>query len=172
TYALTHPERLKSLTLIDSAGVHSGHKSELELAVEDDINPLVVSSMDEFDRMLRFIMLKRIPVPKFLKRVLLEVHLRHFEFLDGIFWTIVREALDQSLTDRLGEVAMPTLIMWGRHDRVIDVSCAEVMAAAIPDNRVVVFEDAGHVPIIECPAEAARHQIALITEVESPAEGG
>ncbi len=164
-YALTHPGQLKSLTLIDNAGVTSKHKSELELAVDDGRNPLVAKSLKDFDRLMDFIMYKRIPSPKFMMKAMSEVHLRNYDFLDGIFWAIVDEALKKPLTERLGEVAMPTLIIWGRHDRLIDVSCAEVMADAIPDNRVVILEDAGHIPMIESPRETARHHIGFISEL-------
>ncbi len=171
-YALTHPDQLKSLTLIDNAGVTSKHKSELELAIEEGSNPLLASSMDDLDRLLKFIMHKRIPMPKVMMREMLDIFIRHYDFLDGIFWIIVEEALDGSLTERLGDVALPTLIIWGRHDRLIDVSCTEVMADAIPDNRVVILEDVGHVPMIEMPRETARHHIKLIAELESHAAGG
>lgn len=165
TYALTHPDRLKSLTLIDNAGVTSTNKSELELAIDEGKNPLVATSLDDYDRLMNFIMHKRIPRPRFMMRAMLEVQIRNHDLLDGIFWQIIDEALNDSLTERLGEVSMPTLIIWGRHDRLIDVSCAEVMAAAIPDNTVVILEDAGHIPMIECPGETARHHIRLIAGV-------
>ena len=90
------------------------------------------------------------------------VQQRHRAFLDGIFWQFSDEALNQPLTERLGELSMPTLVIWGRHDRLIDVSCTDVMAAKIPDNKVVILEDAGHVPMIEFPRVTARHHIELI----------
>ena len=162
SYALAHPDRLKSLTLIDNAGVTSTNKSELELAIDEGKNPLVATSMDDYDRLMDFIMHKRIPSPKFMMKAMLEVQIRNHDLLDVIFWQIIDEALKDSLTERLGEVSMPTLVLWGRHDRLIDVSCVEVMAAAIPDCTVVILEDAGHIPMIECPRETARHHIKLI----------
>ena len=166
-YALTHPGRLKSLTLINAAGVKSTNKSELELAIDEGKNLLVATSLDDFDRLLDFVMHKRIPSPKFMMQAMLEVQIRHREFLDQIFWAITDEALQEPLTKRLGEVSTPTLIIWGRHDRVIDVSCADVMAAGIPDNRLVILEDVGHVPMIESPSETAKHHIKLIESSRS-----
>lgn len=171
-YALTYPNRLKTLTLIDNAGVTSKHTSELELAVKEGTNPLVASSLDDFDRLLDFVMYKRIPSPRFMMRAMLEVHIRHFDFLNEVFWALTDEVLKYDLTERLRDVAMPTLIIWGRHDRLIDVSCTEVMAAAIPDNKVVILEDVGHVPMIESPGVTAGHHIDLIAGVESHAGGG
>lgn len=171
-YALTHPEQLKSLTLIDNAGVTSKSKSELELEIDAGKNPLVAKSLEDFDRLMDFVMHKRIPAPKFMMRAMLEVQLQHFEFLDRIFWTVVEEGLDGSMTERLGEVAMPTLVVWGRHDRLIDISCADIMAATIPDNKVVIVEDAGHVPMIESPHETANHHITFIDECCAESEPG
>ena len=161
-YALSYPEKLKSLTLIDNAGVTSTHKSELEIAIDNGENPLVATSLEDYDRLLDFIMHKRIPSPRFMKEALLAVQIRYRDILDAIFWQIIDEALHDSLTDRLGEVSTPTLIIWGRHDRLIDVSCAEVMAASIPNNKIVIFEDAGHIPMIEKPRESALHHLELI----------
>ena len=161
-YALSYPEKLKSLTLIDNAGVTSTHKSELEIAIDNGENPLVATSLEDYDRLLDFIMHKRIPSPRFMKEALVAVQIRYRDLLDAIFWQIIDEALHQSLTDRLGEVSTPTLVIWGRHDRLIDVSCAEVMAASIPNNKIVIFEDAGHIPMIEKPRESALHHLELI----------
>lgn len=161
-YALAYPERLKSMTLIDNAGVSSRNKSELELAIDEKRNLLVAKTFEEFDSILDFVMHKRIPSPRFLMKAMYEVQKRNFDFLDKIYWGLAHEATDETVDDRLAEVAMPTLVIWGRHDRVLDVSCTEAMADAIPDNKVVIFEDVGHLPMMECPRETAAHQIELI----------
>ena len=61
--------------------------------------------------------------------------------------------LDYDFRDRLGEIACPTLIVWGDRDRVITARDAERFAELIPGSRKVVFEDTGHVPMLERPAE-------------------
>jgi pimeloyl-ACP methyl ester carboxylesterase len=38
------------------------------------------------------------------------------------------------------------------------------MAASIPNNKIVIFEDAGHIPMIEKPRESAQHHLELIAE--------
>ena len=42
--------------------------------------------------------------------------------------------------------------MWGDSDRLISVRDADVFAELIPDSRKVVFEDTGHVAMLERPA--------------------
>ena len=54
--------------------------------------------------------------------------------------------------ERLPEIACPTLIVWGDGDRLIDVRDADVFAELIPDSRKVIFEDTGHMAMLERPA--------------------
>jgi pimeloyl-ACP methyl ester carboxylesterase len=60
--------------------------------------------------------------------------------------------LDYDFRHRLAEIACPTLIVWGDHDRVITPRDADAFAELIPGSRKVVFEDTGHVPMLERPA--------------------
>jgi 2-hydroxy-6-oxonona-2,4-dienedioate hydrolase len=50
---------------------------------------------------------------------------------------------------KLPEIKAPTLIIWGKGDRVVPSSYAEIFARAIPDARVRLMEAAGHLPYIE-----------------------
>ena len=59
--------------------------------------------------------------------------------------------LDYDFRDRLAEIACPTLIVWGDKDRVITARDADRFAELIPGSRKVVFEDTGHVPMLERP---------------------
>jgi len=56
------------------------------------------------------------------------------------------------LRERLCEIACPTLIVWGDGDRLVTVRDADVFAALIPNSRKVVFEDTGHMAMLERPA--------------------
>lgn len=58
--------------------------------------------------------------------------------------------------DRLEQLVQPTLLLHGRHDRITPVAMSEAMAARIPRSKLVVFEDAGHVPVITRPEQVAR----------------
>ncbi len=49
---------------------------------------------------------------------------------------------------RLSEIRVPTLVLCGRHDDVTP-AVGEGLCAAIPNARLVVFEDSAHVPNLE-----------------------
>lgn len=54
--------------------------------------------------------------------------------------------------DRVQEIGCPTLVIWGRQDRMVPFSCADDYCARIPDSRLEVFEKTGHCPPAERPA--------------------
>jgi pimeloyl-ACP methyl ester carboxylesterase len=68
------------------------------------------------------------------------------------FMQALQSILDYDFRDRLPEIACPTLIVWGDSDRLINVRDADVFAELIPGSRKVVFEDTGHMAMLERPA--------------------
>jgi pimeloyl-ACP methyl ester carboxylesterase len=54
--------------------------------------------------------------------------------------------------ERLSEIKVPTLILWGGRDRLIPPPWGEAFKRAIPNSRLVVFPKLGHVPQEEDPA--------------------
>lgn len=161
-FALKFPEKVLTLGLLNSAGVIGTNRSELELAAERGESLLTVNTMEEFRNLIALITQRWVPVPGFVRRVLCTEAVRHHNFLEQIFWALTDEIRSQPLNDQLQRVATPTLIIWGRQDRVIDVSCAEVLGAAIPTNRCVVLENTGHIPMIERPARTAASHLEFI----------
>lgn len=53
------------------------------------------------------------------------------------------------VTDRLGEVTVPTLVLNGVDDFLFALDRAELMQAAIPGARLRIFEASGHLPFVE-----------------------
>jgi abhydrolase domain-containing protein 6 len=163
-FALDFPERLLSLTLFNNAGVIGTEESELQQMVLQGESPLVPRTMADIDRLLAFVVHKPRWVPQQFKRVMFGEMKRHEALLDKIFNQIAHDALNGPLNGRLGEIKLPTQIIWGRHDRLLDVTCAVVQHEGIPHSELVIFEDVGHVPMIEKPAETARHHLAFLAK--------
>jgi pimeloyl-ACP methyl ester carboxylesterase len=69
------------------------------------------------------------------------------------FIQALQALLDYDFRDRLGEIVCPTLIVWGDSDRIITARDADRFAELIPGSRKVVYEDTGHVAMLERPAE-------------------
>jgi 3-oxoadipate enol-lactonase len=57
---------------------------------------------------------------------------------------------------RLESLKMPTLILFGTHDKVVPAGNAGLLARQIPDSTVCILADAGHFFPMEKPAEAVK----------------
>lgn len=58
---------------------------------------------------------------------------------------------DPSLLGRLGHVAIPTLVLWGESDQIVEPAYGQAYAAAIHGARFEVLPGTGHVPQMEAP---------------------
>jgi pimeloyl-ACP methyl ester carboxylesterase len=160
--ALDHPDRLKSLTLVNNAGVVGSSDSELQQAVAAGENPLVMRELGDVDGLMAFVMHKPRAIPGQFKKVMFHEAKRREALLDKVFEDIILDALEAPATDRLGEVQTRTLIIWGKHDRVIDVSCVPVLEQGIKDAQAVVFDHVGHLPMMEDPEAFAKAHIGFL----------
>lgn len=67
-----------------------------------------------------------------------------------------REAASMDLRPCLKDIAVPTLVIVGRHDFITNVSMAEEMVKHIPNARLEIFEDSGHFALVEEPEKFYR----------------
>jgi pimeloyl-ACP methyl ester carboxylesterase len=51
----------------------------------------------------------------------------------------------------LARITTPTLLVWGKHDPLTPLSQGEQMAQSIPGARLIVFDDAAHMPMVDRP---------------------
>jgi len=59
--------------------------------------------------------------------------------------------LSYDFRERLPQIGCPTLVAWGEKDAIIPVRDADTFVELIPGSRKVIFEDTGHVPMLERP---------------------
>lgn len=65
---------------------------------------------------------------------------------------------------RLGEIAVPTLLIWGEKDGITSRAHHEEIADAIPGARLEVVSGAGHLPTVEAPEVVAALLAGFINE--------
>ena len=61
-----------------------------------------------------------------------------------------------SFIDRLTDIRQPTLIVWGRQDKILGTKDAAKFERAIADSKLVWIENCGHVPHLEQPELTAK----------------
>lgn len=77
-----------------------------------------------------------------------------------------RSARRDHLGERIGEIAAPTLLLWGRNDIVTPPEAAEEFNRLIRDSRLVWFDRCGHAPMIEAPQAFAAALAQFADELE------
>ena len=69
------------------------------------------------------------------------------------------------LAQFLPRVANPTLIVWGREDRLVPVECGEQYRRLLPNATLSVLERCGHLPPLEHPDAFARLVVDFLREL-------
>jgi pimeloyl-ACP methyl ester carboxylesterase len=160
--AISFPQRVERLVLISAAGISTtGHRgSTRALPVLRRVETVLAATgawvASKSDAVARH--------PR-LREATLNVVIRHpsrlpaalaAEQLRGAgkpgFMQALQAVLDYDIRERLPEIACPTLIVWGDSDRLITVSDADVFAELIPNSRKTIYEDTGHMSMLERPA--------------------
>lgn len=152
--ALLHPTRVTSLALIDSAG-YDFRSESVPLAFR-------IATTPGLNRVMEGV-LPRAVVESSLKNVYGDPSKVTPELVDRYFDLTTRAgnraALVQrfeqtrptALADRMAELRVPTLILWGGRDRLIPLEQGQRFHREVKGSELVVFEALGHVPHEEDP---------------------
>jgi len=158
TYAALYPGEVKSLWLIDTGGVWSAPKSELQRIIKSsDENPLTPRNDDEFARMLPFVMSR----PPFIPRPILNVMAKQRIANYALEQRVLKQIASDSVEQRVSGLKTPALIVWGKEDRVLNVETAEILHKLLPASRVIIMAGIGHLPMIEDPKRSAEDYLAF-----------
>ena len=74
---------------------------------------------------------------------------------------------ERNLWRQAATVRVPTLLVWGTEDRLVDVSLAPRALAAFPQSRLLVLPNVGHVAQMEQPETVARAFLGLREDVDA-----
>jgi len=151
-YAALHPKEVQSLWLLDPGGIWSAPASEVRKIIEQTgHNPLVVKTPDEFASLLQLAMSKPPFIPRPILEVMAQEPIDNYALSERIFKQIVEDSIE----NRVKGLAMPTLIVWGKEDRVINVATADMLHGLMPNSRVLLMDGIGHAPMLEVPKQSA-----------------
>jgi len=152
-YAASYPEQVKSLFLIDPAGIYD-YESELFSRLRGGKNPLIVEERKDFYELMAFAMEKEPFIPWPVKSVMAERAVANNVINKKIF-SEIRGDHDYDFKAELQNVTAPAMILWGREDRVIHWKNASVFNRLIPASETIIIDGIGHAAMIEAPAKTA-----------------
>lgn len=158
--ALAVPERVSGLVLIDASGAQTAEKVKPYLGARlaqswlgqlllPEVTPrsLVKSSLEE-----------NYADPTLISEELVDRYWEMLRFPGNRKAAVDRAAVDRELDkwEQVGNISVPTLLLWGDQDSVVPVSHGKAFDLAIPNSRLIIYPDAGHLPMEETPDQVAR----------------
>ncbi|XP_056111317.1 monoacylglycerol lipase ABHD6 [Rhinichthys klamathensis goyatoka] len=162
-YAARHPTDLCGVTLICPAGLQYPTESkfvqrlrELEKSQDSDGIPLIPSTPEEMEEMLRLCSFVRFKIPKQILQGLVDVRIPNNDFYRECFMELVGEKSRHSLHENMHLISTPLQVIWGKNDQVLDVSGASVLAEAVSGSQVHLLDNCGHSVVMERPRKSAQ----------------
>lgn len=153
-YTVKYPKEVKSLTLIDSAGVNPPKQSELNKLLAEGQNPLIAGNEAEYDRLMDFMFVKSPYIPGPVKENMVAEAIAHKPLNEKTFKVLTKHI--HTLEAGLDKIEAPVLIIWGNQDQVFDVSSVFVYKEALKNKpSITIIKNAGHLPMTENPKETA-----------------
>lgn len=154
-FALTYPEAVEQLVLLDSAGLTPGPW----------IGRYLVPPLDRW----AVAFLRRADVRRGIARnayhdpdrfvtadseACASLYLELPQWADSIK-SFTKSGGYPSLRHQLPQLKPPALVLWGRHDRILGTQAATTLSQLIPQSRLHWLERSGHLPHLEQPEETA-----------------
>ena len=160
-YTIQHPEKVEKLVVADGAGLGQEVVYTLKLMSLPLIGELI-SYPTRFGVSMFFKIAVRNPGT--ITDEIIDTYYEMFRlpgarrFLLRVVRSIVtikgaQKDLLQSVLENLHTISVPTLIIWGRQDRVLPLNHAYVAKDHIPNACLHIIENCGHIINLECPAE-------------------
>jgi len=143
--AIHRPQRVEKLVMVDAAGLYLPEAPMAEIFIDDLQKMRELVFFDANDPAVKLAMPTSLDDDRILN------WLRAREATARIGWNPYLH--NPRLSGHLHRVACPTLLLWGREDRLIPLAHGEYYARQIPAASLKVFDNCGHMLPYEKPAE-------------------
>lgn len=165
--ALRHPERINALILVDAAGFpNEKPPAEVPLAFKILRYPIGRWLLAHIDnRSLIRAGLKTDVYDKSLISDFVVDRWAEFQRAPGhraILMALNPAAQTQATGELLSGIKVPTLILWGEADPLIEPAAARKFAAGIQGAKLITYPHVGHLPQIEIPERSAADVAAFL----------
>jgi pimeloyl-ACP methyl ester carboxylesterase len=84
----------------------------------------------------------------------------------GTLLRAIRHILRDDVRPLLGDIRVPTLLLWGERDSIVPLAHGEEMRRAIPGARLLVLPGAYHNPMVDAPGDFNRALLGFLAGEE------
>ena len=155
--ALQYPERVQALVLVDAAvyaggGAPAWVRPILKTPQMNHLGPLISRQIEKRGR--EFIELAWHDPSQITPDIFAGYEKPlHAENWDKALWQLTLASQESDLPERLDEIRQPTLVITGDDDRIVPTEQSLRLADELPDAKLSVISQCGHLPHEERPAE-------------------
>ncbi|NWG71425.1 MAG: alpha/beta hydrolase [Parvularculaceae bacterium] len=176
-YALAYPERVDALLLLDAAGAPPRADEAppklpigFKLARMRALSPILmhVTPRSVVERSVY----QTVEVDEIVTPEMVDRYWELLRFPGNRQATAIRNRTDreEAYADRLGDIAAPSLVLWGDKDSLIPVSAADTFAERLPNATKVILTGVGHLPMEEAPDATASAISRFLDDLAPEAE--
>jgi pimeloyl-ACP methyl ester carboxylesterase len=137
-FAIKHPEKLAGLILVSAAGIKP----------KKSFYQNFISFFAKIGNLFSFL-----PFYSFFRKIFYKFLVRKSDYLmtEGVLKETFLKIIKEDLTPYLSKISLPTLIIWGKKDKVTPLSNAYLMEKEIRNSRLEVLPGIGHKVNLEAP---------------------
>ena len=154
-YAAMYPDSVGSLWLLDSGGFWSaGFPKERfgDGGIKD--SPLLVKTKEDYFALYDLVMYQPPYIPKTVQAVFAQDSIANRELHGSILEQITADNVE-ARAKTIAQRNIPTLVVWGTEDKIIKPETAAIMTELMPQAKLIMMSEVGHVPMIEAVKETA-----------------
>lgn len=152
--AAKKPELISKLVLMSAAGVEF-EQNDFARSVLKGGNPFEVKTREQFHAQMRLVFTEPPFVPWPFDEAMVQRRRKDAAFEAKVLDSIGRSDEVIALQSEMQKIQSPTLLLWCKDDRVIDVSSVPIFLAGIAGSQALILEGCGHMPMMAKPKEVA-----------------
>lgn len=169
-YALDHPERVQKLIVIDPLSYNQDFPWIVSFSINPVVKPVAKIVMPRFliDMSVRQVYGDPSKITARTKDIYFDMAMREGNkksYID-IFNTLKEKNKTETISNGIGRIKPPTLVMWGTKDRWIPFEYMANWKRDLPGARCIAYEGVGHVPMEEIPEVTARDAHQFLSSPE------
>ena len=160
-YASAHPQKVTRLMLVDAAGIlHRLSYTQFLTHFGIDVLPQFYPEQKQDMAFVAEQLLGELAASHSLlewgEKAILETPQLRQSILGANPNTIAAYAMIMTdYSELIDKIKVPTLILWGKQDKVVPVRTAKILATSLPNAGLVLFDQTGHSPMRERPKRFA-----------------
>lgn len=164
-YSQRYPKQVRSLAFIGSPLGVIGWANSVRKSIFEGVNPFIPITEEQFDLEISLLFVTPPPIPDSIKEEKVKDYItrnRHYQQI----WDIVN-LYDNVLCGQKPPIQLPTLVVWGKEDKIYDIRGVERLQRCIPGSEIIQLPKAGHLLLMENAAKATSDYIRFLRTTRS-----